>query len=77
MVKSSTEFSLFLVGLLHFKYHYTSLKRKMFTRIKQDLIIGRDMPEMCYQNILITLSKTVVIFSIYLFLKNGLNINLF
>ena len=47
----------------------------MFTRIKQDLIIGRDMPEMCYQNILITLSKTVVIFSIYLFLKNGLNIN--
>ena len=49
----------------------------MFTRIKQDLIIGRDMPEMCYQNILITLSKTVVIFSIYLFLKNGLNINLF
>ena len=49
----------------------------MFTRIKQDLIIGRDMPEMCYQNILITLSKTAVIFSIYLFLKNGLNINLF
>ena len=32
-----------LVYLFHFKFHYKTLNKKLFTSIKHDLVIGRDM----------------------------------
>ena len=44
-----------IVSLFHFKYHYESLKNKLFIRIKLDLITCRDMPEKRLQDNLINL----------------------
>ena len=54
-----TSFSLFhvslfnLVSLFPSKYHYIIVKKKLIISIKHDLIIGRDMPEIYCQKILI------------------------
>ena len=47
-------FSLFdLIGLFYLKYHYKILKKKLFTRTKHNLIIGKDKAKKRGQVVLI------------------------
>ena len=43
----------YLVSLFHLKYRYKTIEKKLYTSIKQDLIIGRDMPETRHQKLFI------------------------
>ena len=45
--------SMIVVSLFYSKYHDKIVKKKLLISIKHDLIIGRDMPEMCCRKSLI------------------------
>lgn len=43
----------YLVSLFHLKYRYKTIEKKLYTSIKQDLIIDRDMTETRRQKVFI------------------------